>query len=250
MFAPQQVPQLSSLPVTRHWKQVGPTGGGFNNRSTGITVRTVTDHPVKLNLPDVTWQSFAEYSYPQSLLALADHIGLPDLPEALHHFIHTHNHPKLPSDYHAVDSSFNGPIQVFHSVSIQFYAPSKLCVEGGMRREMIRSNPRLGGFPRYDTMFISTGNDNVDTMNGLLVARVRLLFSYFDAYTNKQVPCALVNWFVHLDDSPAHHPATGMWIVSPEHDEDGHCPMQVICKGNLKMANSAGLAEGESKDNE
>ncbi|KDQ31978.1 hypothetical protein PLEOSDRAFT_1023970, partial [Pleurotus ostreatus PC15] len=117
---------------------------------------------------------------------------------------------------------------VFHSVSIQFYAPSKLCGEGGMRREMIRSNPRLGGFPHYDTMFISTGDDNVDTMNGLLVARVRLLFSYFDAYTNKQVPCALVNWFVHPDDSPARHPATGMWIVSPEHDEDGHCPMQVI----------------------
>ncbi|KAF7436245.1 hypothetical protein PC9H_003074 [Pleurotus ostreatus] len=171
-----------------------------------------------------------QYGYPQMLTALADHISLPDFPDTLRQFIHTRNHPlaDLSQNGSTVDNLFNGPIHVYHSATIQFYAPSELCGEGGMHREMIRSNPRLSGSPRYDTVFVSAGREDGDTMNGLLVARVRLLFSYFDVYTEKQVPCALVHWFVHPDNMQTRHPDTGMWVVSAEHEEDGYQPMQVI----------------------
>lgn len=36
-------------------------------------------------------------------------------------------------------------------------------------------------------------------MHGMLVTR---FFSYYDAYLNANVPCALVNWFVLDGDEP------------------------------------------------
>ena len=96
-----------------------------------------------------------------------------------------------------------------------------------MYRETIHANCDSKGSPRFDTVFVSTG-DNNDVMQGLLVARVRLLFSYFDAYTREDIPCALVTWFIHPDDDPERDEITGMWKVCPERDEKGHHPVQVI----------------------
>jgi hypothetical protein len=51
-------------------------------------------------------------------------------------------------------------------------------------------------------------------MRGMLIARVLMFFQYHDSYLDKDVPCALVNWFVLKGD--ARDPDTGMWVVKPE----------------------------------
>jgi hypothetical protein len=96
-----------------------------------------------------------------------------------------------------------------------------------MYRETIHANRDFGGSSRFDTVFVSVGDDE-DVMGGLLVARVWLLFSYFDPYSREDIPCALVTWFIHLYDDPERDEVTGMWKVCPERDEDGQCPVQVI----------------------
>ena len=96
-----------------------------------------------------------------------------------------------------------------------------------MCREVIRANPSYGGTPRFNTVLVSVG-DRDEPMQGLLVARVWLLFSYFDLYQGENVPCALVSWFVHPNDIPTRDPDTQMWIVIPEYDDNGRQPVQVI----------------------
>jgi hypothetical protein len=39
-------------------------------------------------------------------------------------------------------------------------------------------------------------------MEGMLVARILLFFSYYDDYLWEGIPCALVDWFVHADECP------------------------------------------------
>src|ERR1700760_3052594 len=126
-----------------------------------------------------------------------------------------------------LDDSFDGPIRIFHSAKVQYYAPSDLCGTGGMYRETIHANPNYSGLPRFDTVLVSVA-DEKEVMGGLLVARVRLLFTYFDAYHGKNIPCALVTWFIHPDDNPKRDEDTNMWKLCPERDEDGRHPIQVI----------------------
>ena len=45
------------------------------------------------------------------------------------------------------------------------------------------------------------------------IACVHLFFSFQDLYLNHEFPCALVSWFVCIDEEPDGD--TGMWIVSP-----------------------------------
>ena len=62
-----------------------------------------------------------------------------------------------------------------------------------MRRERIRAVPSWRNGPgRYDTVFVSE-DASLPGMQGLLVARVLLLFS-FKAH-GVLYPCALVHWF-------------------------------------------------------
>ena len=125
------------------------------------------------------------------------------------------------------DTSFDGSIRIFNSAKVEFYAPSDLCGTGGMHWEVIHANPNFGGSPRFDTVFVSVG-DEAMAMNGLLVAWVWLIFSYFDPYHSKDIPCALVTWFVHPNDNPERDRDTGMWKVQREVDENGEQPVQVI----------------------
>jgi|ERR1700722_5302554 len=98
---------------------------------------------------------------------LADLIHQPGFPLVLQIFTHQQNHPNsihpIPSD-----NSFNGPIHVFHSAKVQYYAPSDLCGASGMCREVIHANPSYGGSPHYDTVLVSVGDDQ-EVMGGLLV---------------------------------------------------------------------------------
>jgi len=57
---------------------------------------------------------------------------------------------------------------------------------------------------------------------------VWLLFSYFDPYHDKDVPCALVTWFIHQDDNPECDEVTRMWKLQREQSIDGQHPIQVI----------------------
>lgn len=67
-------------------------------------------------------------------------------------------------------------------------------------------------------------------MEGLMIAQLRLLFSFHDPDTGVDHECALVNWFPRLADSPDE--ATGMWVVGKEEEEDAEgnilLPLQVI----------------------
>ena len=101
---------------------------------------------------------------------------------------------------------------MYHSATARFYAPSDLCGAGGMYREQIRSSPLWYGSPRRDTVFVSL--DDALGMRGMVIARVHLFFKFRDPYLDNEFPCALVSWFVRVDDEPDGD--TGMWVVSPE----------------------------------
>ena len=62
-------------------------------------------------------------------------------------------------------------------------------------------------------------------MQGMLIARLHLLFSFTDADNDEIVPCALVSWFIPAQDHC--DPDTGMWVVKPEGTRAAR-PVQVI----------------------
>ena len=173
---------------------------------------------------------WTEWEYPRNLTQLSEFIKQPGFASVLHKFIHEQNHPNADDTEH-VDTSFDGPVRVFHSATAVYYSPTDLCGAGGMFREVIRAHPNYSGSPHYDTVLVSVGDPN-DEMHGLMVARIQLLFSffdpYFDPYQRKEIPCALVTWFVHLDDPPQRDVDTGMWAVCAEYDENGDQPIQII----------------------
>ena len=110
----------------------------------------------------------------------------------------------------------NGKIHVYHLAVAQLYAPSNLCGTGGMYCERICSNPSwYSDGPCHDTVFVVLEESQAG-MHGMLVAHVLLFFLYYDAYLDKSMPCALVNWFIPDGDEPDE--ATGMWVVHPEYE--------------------------------
>ena len=84
-----------------------------------------------------------------------------------------------------------------------------------MYRQQIQVTPlwQWGNIPapRYDTVFVSTGND-ADGFLGTHVARVKLFFSF--NHDEIEYPCALVEWFKRAANVPEEE--TGMWLVQPE----------------------------------
>jgi hypothetical protein len=103
---------------------------------------------------------------------------------------------------------------VFHSAFATFYAPSDLCGAGGMYRECIRSNMRWKGKPRHDTVFVKISDDEGGVMNGMLIARVLLFFSFHVPILREVFPCALVNWFIPVSDQRDR--VMGTWEVKLE----------------------------------
>jgi hypothetical protein len=159
----------------------------------------------------------SEHDYPTGLATLAAFINQPDFPSALREYIHQQNH--LNSNHSSTwDDLFDGPIHVFHSATIQSYMPSDLCGAGGMHREVLCANPSDGRMQCFDTVLISIGDNNdCAVIQGLLVVQVWLFFSYFDPYHKKDIPYALVTWFVHPGNNPEHDKEMGMWKVVPKH---------------------------------
>jgi hypothetical protein len=165
--------------------------------------------------------------YPRRAEDLADHIHEPQFVELLRRFLYDQVNPNTtisPADVSLNDCPlFAGNISVFHSAVACFYAPSDLCGAGGMCRERIRSNPDWQGeYARYDTMFIKT-NAECGGILGMAIGRARLLFSF--KFREIVLPCALVDWFVSYKEPDD---VTGMWVVQPEFQGNGHRMSAII----------------------
>ena len=166
------------------------------------------------NTTTIESHQYLERKYPKQLDSLAQFIDEPAFPRAFKEFLFTQRHPtsSVPDD---VENRvhFSGKIRVFHSAVTRFYSPSDLCGAGGMYRQRIRSHPLWYGHPRRDTVFVVQDEDKPG-MQGMLIARLHLLFSFIDPDDGETVPCALVSWFIPTQDHP--DPDTGMWVVQPE----------------------------------
>jgi hypothetical protein len=74
-----------------------------------------------------------------------------------------------------------------------------------------------------DTILVSM--DDQPGMDGMMVAQVRLFFSFTDPMKSVAHHCALVNWFPTIERDTV----TGMWIVEREVvGEQDTAPLQVI----------------------
>ena len=157
------------------------------------------------------------------------HINEPNFPSEFKSFLYARRHPTNPLIPNHVDRhvKFSGKIHVFHSALTRFYTPSDLCSPCRMYWQCIQCNPSWYWQPRHDTVFVVQDKDQ-SGMQGMLIARVHLLFSFMDYKTidgDKEVQCALVSWF--LPASNQCDPDTGMWMVKPEGTRR-HWPVQVI----------------------
>jgi hypothetical protein len=106
------------------------------------------------------------------------------------------------------------PVYIYHSAVATFFAPSDISGMRGMRRERIHACPSWRGKEkRYDCAFV-VEDEAESGMRGLAIVRVKLLFSF--KYGGVLYPCALVEWFKKVGDSPDSE--TGMWSVEPDCD--------------------------------
>jgi hypothetical protein len=169
--------------------------------------------------------------YPNTLHSLACYISEPKLPEYVRRFLYDQLHPD--ADICGMDvpleacpkASLFLHVNVFHSASATYHAPSDLSGIGGMHREWIRATPSWqNGAARYDCVFLDN-DPEVDGFAGLLVARVRLFLSFTDE-DQTNYPCALVEWFSTHGDSPCED--TGLWCVVPDHDARGRSVMSLV----------------------
>ena len=109
-------------------------------------------------------------------------------------------------------------ITIYSSALATFHTPSDVSEIGGMHHERIHAVKSWRNGPGcYDMTFVNTDSSR-DSMWGLDVAHVRLLFSF--SHDGIKYPCTLVHWFSHVGDSPDGH--TGMWVVQP--DDNGSPP--------------------------
>ncbi|EIW75218.1 hypothetical protein CONPUDRAFT_66179, partial [Coniophora puteana RWD-64-598 SS2] len=123
-------------------------------------------------------------------------------------------------------------IFVYNSAIATFRAPSDICGTAGMTSERIRSTLNWRNeAARHDCVFVST-NSEVPGMLGMEVARVLALFG-FD-YRSKYYRCALIHWFSRVRD--VRDEDTGMYIVSPDHNDDGTSLLAIVPVNSLVRA--------------
>ena len=179
---------------------------------------TYADHCVKHYI-------ITECKYPKFLPELASYIDQPQLPELIRYFLfeQLNTDPDLNPILAPLANfpQFSGHIHVYHSAIARFYAPSDLCVAGGMYHKLICSNPSWHGEGACcNTVFVMTNPDH-DGFWEMCVGRVYLFFSF--VYEGVDYHCALVHWFTLVGDSV--HEETGQWVVEPKFlgDHHNHC---------------------------
>lgn len=174
-----------------------------------------------------------ERNYPKSLESLAEFISQPRFPDAFRRHLFKLIHSDLedfpdPIPIHACPY-FTGRINVYHSATARFYAPSDMCGAGGMYRERIRSNPNwYNQYARHDTVFVELDPD-APGMAGMAIARVLLFFAF--EFGDQTHSCALVHWLMpdSIDED------TGMWVVRPEY-VGGQRTLEVIPLDSIPRA--------------
>jgi hypothetical protein len=134
-------------------------------------------------------------------------------------------------------------VNVFHSASATYHAPSDLSGIEGMHREWIRAAPSWqNGAARYDCVFIDN-DPEVDGLAGMHVARVKLFLS-FTVEDGANYPCALVEWFSTHGNSPCED--TGLWRVVPDRDARGRRIASLVhIDAILRVAHLIGVAGHE-----
>ncbi|KZT70892.1 hypothetical protein DAEQUDRAFT_688244 [Daedalea quercina L-15889] len=164
--------------------------------------------------------------YPRTLDALGGHIGQPKLTACVANFLAAQYGEDLDDPYTDLEAYVrpNMHVHVFHSAVATYHAPGDPSGIGGMRREHIRATPSWHNGPaRYDCAYV-TKNPMAAGFRGLYAVRIRLFFSF--KFQSVLYPCALVEWFEPHGDGPDED--TGMWVVTPEFDDDGCRPCEVI----------------------
>lgn len=113
---------------------------------------------------------------------------------------------------------------MFPSATATFYAPSDFSGISGMHRERIRTATSWRSGPsRYDCVFAEKDH-TLPGFRGLHAARVRLFLSI--NFRGAVYPCALVEWFTPIGETP--DDLTGLWMVEPDLEPDGTPSRELI----------------------
>ena len=179
----------------------------------------------------MTYIPWVATNYPTSLQELGRYINQWDLQDLVCEFIfyqeNTRETPLPPIQSIGWLTAGISRLSVFHSATAIFRAPNNPSGTGGMYHETIRSAPKWksGGTvtPRRDCVFIDNGSDEPG-IKGLDVARVYLFLSF--EIEGTVYPCALIRNFHRIFTEP--DPDNGMWVVEPEHNEDGSPFMSIV----------------------
>ena len=102
-----------------------------------------------------------------------------------------------------------GPISVFHSAPVNFFAPSDQSGIRGMQHKIIRSTPRWWWKHECQDCVLIVEDHGRHGMRGMIVGQVKLLFSF--TYDGVTYTCALIDHFTRVGRTP--DPVTGMWKV-------------------------------------
>ncbi|KAL0573212.1 hypothetical protein V5O48_008750, partial [Marasmius crinis-equi] len=133
-------------------------------------------------------------------------------------------------------------VWIYPSAVATFSAPSDLCGFGGMKRERIRAVISWKGGPaRQDCVFV-IHDLNLPGFRGLEVAQIQHFLRI--RHDHETYLCALVKWFSTRGIEP--DPLTGLWVVTPDEDEDGDRQMDIIdLDAILRGAHLIGVAGKE-----
>uniref|UniRef100_A0A0W0FJG6 Uncharacterized protein n=1 Tax=Moniliophthora roreri TaxID=221103 RepID=A0A0W0FJG6_MONRR len=97
------------------------------------------------------------------------------------------------------------------------------------------------GPPRRDCVFV-VEDQNESGFRGLQVARVQHFIAVH--HNHKLFSATVVNWFSTFGNEP--DPVTGMWIVTPDYDDDGERSVDIISLDSiLQGAHLIGIAGKE-----
>ena len=161
--------------------------------------------------------SLSAAKYPKDFYHLGQHTGHPNLPDLIYQYLIQQATSDMDQDAITHETVYQAEhVKVFHSARAIFCAPSNPSSTSGLYCETIRATPswNLGEIPgpRYDCIFVASDQSSDPGMDGFLVARVLLFFSFtIDAELHQ---CALVHWFSTHGIEP--DPDNGMWIVTPD----------------------------------
>ncbi|KAI0669170.1 hypothetical protein C8Q78DRAFT_978303 [Trametes maxima] len=211
---------------------MAPGVGNYRDLEEGRLEEEGEDEDVESELPvmaECVLSKTPVRGYPKDVHLLAHAVNIPGLPNLIRKFLYdqlTPSHLRPVAGNISLDMCprFNGSVTVFPSAIATYYAPSDPSGPRGMRREWIRSAASWrGGGPRRDCVFVAQDTAQLG-FRGLLVARVRLFFSF--SFQGVVYPCALVSWFSAVGDEPDRD--TGMWVVTPDLDPERRPFMDII----------------------